>query len=128
MGNFSLVIILLFWFISGSFLGDDFAGYFIFSRGIRNSRVTLAPVADNRETAVGILDSKNIYVHADGSNWITQFDVLFTLYVLIDSLFILSFLEIGATKISFDSSILSLGDFEFLLSSSSSKSFLYYTL
>ena len=71
---------------------------------------TLAPVQDKRETSVGILDSRNIYVSADGSNWLIKLHVLITFCVLIDYLVILHFSDIGATKLSFVSSISSLGD------------------
>ena len=42
------------------------------------------PVPDKRETSVGFLDSKNISISADGSNWIIKFGVFCHFSVLID--------------------------------------------
>ena len=82
---------------------------------------------DKIDTPVSILDYKDISFDADGSNRVIKFDVLVTFCILIDSLVILSLSEIGATKFSFDSSILSLGDYESLIASSSSKSSLDFS-
>ena len=80
-----LIILLQYWFGIGSFIGGDATGNF------RLSWVTLAPVPDKRETPVDILDSNNISVGADGSNWLIKFDVLFNFCVLMDYLVIFSF-------------------------------------
>ena len=91
-----------------------------FFLGISLSKVTLAPDPDKRETSVVILDSENISVSADGLNWLIKFDVLVTFFVLIDSLGIFSFTEIGATKLFFSSYLKSIIDSEFLVYFSSS--------
>ena len=91
----------------GSFLGGAYCRWFhiSFFIGIRLSGLTPDHVPYKKETSVS----------ADSYNWVIKFYVLVNLYIFIDSLVIFTFSEIGATKPSFYSSILSLGDSEFLL-------------
>ena len=46
-----------------------------------------------------MLDSKNISIIDDGSNWLIKLGLFLTFCVLIDYLGILYFLEIGSTKL-----------------------------
>ena len=82
-----------------------------FPPGIRFSEVTLNTVPHKRETPVGILNSNNNYFGADSYNRRIKFYVSVNFFVLIDYLVILSFSEVVATKLSFDYSFLSLGDY-----------------
>ena len=93
-----------------------------FFLGIRTSRIALAPVPGKKKRNIILnFDYKNISISAYVYNLPISFYVLVTFCVLIDYLVILSFSEIGATQVSFSFSILSLGDTEFLVASSSSK-------
>ena len=97
------------WSVIVPFLGGNIAGDFIYIFGIRLSGGTLAPVIEKRETLVGILDTNKIYCGANVSNLITRVVIWVNFCVLVYSLFVLYISALGATKPSFDFSILSIG-------------------
>ena len=52
-----MIILVLYWFVSGSFIGGDIYGDLIFLifLGIRISGVIITPITDKREISVAIL-------------------------------------------------------------------------
>ena len=102
---FLVINMSIYWFGIRSFIGGNIAGDFIFLffLVIRFYGVTPAPVnTDKREAPVRIFSSTIITFGAGGYYWLIKFGALVIFWVLIDSLGIMSFPEIGSNNFSFD--------------------------